>query len=245
MENLENKDMMFTFVGAFKLAATTVISALPSDLSDKVAGTTSRKLADEINTNSERLKLMVGVIYTKAMEDETWSSTAVKLYDYLSLALSQPKHDAERTDKPLVDALLMCRYIHSTLQDDFQPDLQTSDWSVPRLWLLAELANCTSPIRLGPGSRADIARWMVESEFLLEGPNLELLLEYVYWVGAGVDEVPEREEELTEVLAELAGLCEREEEGPLAWRLMVSGLMWMRGNRWWITVAQDDELDGE
>jgi hypothetical protein len=53
-----------------------------------------------------------------------------------------------------------------------------------------ELANCASLIRLGLGSRIDVARRMVESEFLLQGSNLDFLLEYVYWGGAGVDEVP-------------------------------------------------------
>jgi hypothetical protein len=70
---------------------------------------------------------------------------------------------------------------------------------------------------------------MVESEFLLEGQNLELLLQYVHWVGAGVDEVPERAEELTEVLDQL---CERVEGEVLVRRLIVAGVLWMRGNGW-------------
>jgi Cdc6-like AAA superfamily ATPase len=244
MENSPNKDMIFTFIDAFKLAATTVISALPSDLSDEAAETTSRELADEINTNAEKLQLTVGIIYTNAMGDETWISTAVKLFVHLSLVLSQPIHDPEvpagKNKTSLVGAMLMRRYIHTTLQGDFHSDMQTPEWSLPRLWLLIELANCASPVRLGLGSRVDVARRMVESEFLLQGSNLDSLLEYVYWVGAGVDEVPEREEELSEVLAEL---WDKVEDEPLLSRLMVAGLMWMRGNGWTMMVTQDDELD--
>jgi hypothetical protein len=70
MEKSANKDMIFTFIDAFKLAATTVISALPSDLSDEAAETASRELADEITTNGEKLQLTVRFIYTKAMGDE-------------------------------------------------------------------------------------------------------------------------------------------------------------------------------
>jgi hypothetical protein len=246
MENSANKDIIFTFIDAFKLAATKVISALPSDLSDEAAETASRELADEINTNREKLQLTVGFIYTKAMGDETWISTAVKLFVHLSLVLSQYIHDpdvpAGKNATPLVGVMLMRRYIYRTLQGDFQSDMQTPEWSLPRLWFLVELANCASPIRLVRSSRVDAARRMVESEFLMQKSNLDSLLEYVYWVGAGVDEVPEREEELSEVLAELWAKVEDE---PLLSRLMVAGLMWMRGNGWTMVVTQDDDLDQE
>jgi hypothetical protein len=171
MENSQNKNMVFSFIDAFKLAATTVISALPSDLSDEAAETTSREIADEINTNVEKLKLTVDSIYAKAMGDDNWISTAVKLFVHLSLALSQPIYDpklpAGKDATPLVSTMAMRRYIHETLQNDLQSDMQTPEWNLPRLWLLVELATCASPICLGPGSRVDIARRMVESEFLL------------------------------------------------------------------------------
>jgi hypothetical protein len=160
----------------------------------------------------------------------------------LSQSIRDPDLPAGKNATPLVGAMLMRRYIHKTLQGDFQSDMQTPEWSLPRLWLLVELANCASPIRLGPSSRVDVARKMVESEFLLQRSNLDSLLEYVYWVGAGVDEVPEREEELSEVLAELWAKMEDE---PLLSRLMVAGLMWMRGDGWAMVVTQDDEIDQE
>jgi hypothetical protein len=116
MENSGNKYMIFNFVDTFKLAATTIISTLPFDLCDEAAGTTSRDIAGEINTNAEKMKLIVGIIYTKAEEDETWYSTAVKPLDYLSLALSQPILDPEKTATTLVGALLMRRYMHSTAE---------------------------------------------------------------------------------------------------------------------------------
>jgi hypothetical protein len=68
------------------------------------------------------------------------------------------------------------------------------------------------------------------------------LLEYVYWVGADIDKVPEREQELSEVLAEL---CDKVEDENLSSRLMVVGLMWMRGNGWAMVVTHNDELDRE
>jgi hypothetical protein len=144
------------------------------------------------------------------MEDETWSSTAVKLFAHLYLSISLTIHDPNLSagKYELLGALLMRRYIHSTLQGDFQTDMQTSDWSIPRLWLLPKLANCTGAILLGPASRTDIARQMVDSEFLLEGRNLEMLLEYVHWIGAGVDEV-------------LDSLIKRVEDEPLARPLLV------------------------
>jgi hypothetical protein len=146
MEKSPNKDMIFTFIDAFKLAATTVISALPSDLSDEAAETTSRKLADEINTNAEKLQLTVGVIYTKAMGDENWIST---LFVHLSLVLLQHIHDpdvpADKNKTSLVGAMLMRRYIHKTLQGDFQSDMQTPEWSLPRLWLLVNWRTARAP----------------------------------------------------------------------------------------------------
>ena len=71
MSNSKNADMTFTFLDAFKLAATTLISALPSDLSDDAAETTNRELASKINMSAAKLQPTVVIIYTKAISDET------------------------------------------------------------------------------------------------------------------------------------------------------------------------------
>jgi hypothetical protein len=102
MDGPANPDMAIMFLNAFKLAAITVIHALPSDTSDEVAEETSHELASEISTNAEKLMFTVTIIYTKAMEDETWSSTAVKLFASLSLSISSTIHD------PNLSALYSC-----------------------------------------------------------------------------------------------------------------------------------------
>ena len=111
LNDSSNADMDLIFLDTFKLAATTVIHALPFDISDEDAEATSRELVSEINANAERLKLTVTIIYTKAMEDDTWSSNAVKLFTHLSLSISPTIHDpnlsASKND--LLGALLMRR----------------------------------------------------------------------------------------------------------------------------------------
>ena len=109
LNDSSNADMDLIFLDTFKLAATTVIHALPFDISDEDAEATSRELVSK--NNAEKLKLTVTIIYTKAMEDDTWSSNAVKLFTHLSLSISPTIHDpnlsASKND--LLGALLMRR----------------------------------------------------------------------------------------------------------------------------------------
>jgi hypothetical protein len=137
MSSSQNANTTFTFVDAFKLAAANLISNLPSDLSDDAAEDISRELSSEINTSAAKLQLLSNIIYTKASADQTWASTAVKLFSHLAYSLTNKMHDPDlspgKTNVPLSGTLLLRRYIHTTLQDDFQEDMATPSWSVPRL----------------------------------------------------------------------------------------------------------------
>ncbi|KAF1937149.1 hypothetical protein EJ02DRAFT_305966, partial [Clathrospora elynae] len=216
-----------------------LIPVLPTDIENAIAESAIREITDEIGNNTKKLKIVVAIIYRKAMQDERWAATAISLFIYLCDAIPETMHVLNDEDvaneAPPSGPGLVRRYLHHFLQLDFESDMLGPYWSVPRLWFLAELPvfdadeTINTPFCTSRRIKIDAAKKMAESVHLFNGLNLDLLLEFIHWVVPSVDEMPCNREELTAVLE---GLSLRASGEQLMAQLLVSGLLRMRENSW-------------
>jgi len=168
MDCLDGADA--AFLHTFRLAATVTITALPPEVSDDTVKTTIHNFVENINTDTEKTKVAVDIIYERAMQDKNWTDVVVKLFDLLYHALPVTLINSDTSDGN-VDASLAnqhlvrkCRF--NRLQHDFEMEMEGPEWSTPCIWLLAKLGEeCLPPLGMSHSIIIDISRKMAESEY--------------------------------------------------------------------------------
>jgi uncharacterized protein (UPF0216 family) len=224
------------FSDMFRMAVIYLMRKIPVDVSDETAEAVMREVTDNIDTNPNKLKHTIKIIYARAMGDGNWAPVAVKLLTDLChlipATLDNPNVLADRNVQPYTGARLVRHHIYKRLLSDFDADLQKTQWSSPRIWLVAELAVAkSSPLYMSKKTSVWVVDMMARSEHLFENGNLDLFIEYVDFVARDLDEHPTNKMELTRILEKVRQRAEKTEED-LMFKVKITWLIALRKTSW-------------
>ncbi|EDU42852.1 hypothetical protein PtrSN002B_007959 [Pyrenophora tritici-repentis] len=171
-----------SFVEAFRQVVIAKIACVPTDASDDTTKTIMGEITEEINTNDLKHRIVVEVIYSKAMLDSAWCTTAIKLLARLCDITSPNINNPNKEACPVLTPT--CRHIVRFL---------------PR-----RLCSTDTPaLRLDPATKIDIMAKMITSEHLFVETNFDLLIHFIYTVGPNIDMSEQWGPELDVVLQSL------------------------------------------
>lgn len=224
------------FSDMFRMAVVHLIFNIPVHVLDETAEAVMREVTENIDAKPDKLNRTVDIVYARAMEDKNWVFVAVRLLNQLCLlipaTLTDPNVPPNGNNTTRSGARLVQHYIYERVLSDFEADMQKAEWSQPRMWLLAELADATSsPLFMSQKTNIWILDMMANAERLFDNNNVDIFIEYVDFVALGLDENPSTEAELTRVLEKVRERTEKADEDLMS-KIKVTGLISLRKNHW-------------
>ena len=197
-------DRAQAFFEAFQVYTSGIIDHLPSDQVETAKAAAVENLVPQLNSDYRRLIFITRTIQARVKRDVVWVDCAIAMYDGLAASI-HPFLSAPGLAANQRGPLLVQHYLIQSVQADFDKTMGEVLWNVGQIHFMGRLGASRGSIgALTVHVIFHILGRMMLSDWLFEGENLGLCMDYIVYVGPFLDsEASGAKKAFTEMLMQM------------------------------------------